>query len=159
MAEKVVQDDARWVVTLWGRDSTPLFSQSLTHTHTHTHTVLFRSCVSLRLCPSFHSTSFPQASAIATWVVELAVPCLFFVRGVLWRRGALLLISTFMVAIHFTGNFATFNILTVLLMIPVWADDDGVVAIWAHTPGSSSKSSSKSSSSSGYKNSNSCNCV
>ena len=53
-----------------------------------------------------------------------------------------------MVAIHFTGNFATFNILTVLLMIPVWADDDGVVARWAHTPGSSSKSSKSSSSSS-----------
>lgn len=64
---------------------------------------------------------FHTASCAAMFVVELAVPFLFFVPGRLRRIGAAVT-AAFQVALAATGNFAFFNLLSAALCVPLLDD-------------------------------------
>ena len=69
------------------------------------------------------TTSFHKASAIITWIVEIIVPLLIFLSQKYQRLSAILQ-CMLMVAIQLAGNYATFQVISVVLMLPLLTDTD-----------------------------------
>jgi len=67
--------------------------------------------------------AFHRASAMAMFVVEIAVPFLIFGPAGL-RRGAALVLIAFQILILATGNYCFFNLLTIALCLFLFVDDD-----------------------------------
>ena len=66
---------------------------------------------------------FHKASAIFTWIIEIIVPLLIFLSSKYQRLSAILQ-CVLMVAIQLAGNYATFQVISVVLMLPLLTDTD-----------------------------------
>lgn len=77
-----------------------------------------------RLPHAFHATS-----CVAMLVIELLVPFFIFARATSVRRSAGAVLAGFQLVLILTGNFAFFNLLTIVLCVPLF--DDG---FWARVP-------------------------
>ena len=66
---------------------------------------------------------FHKASAIFTWIIEIIVPLLIFLSSKYQRLSAILQ-CILMVAIQLAGNYATFQVISVVLMLPLLTDTD-----------------------------------
>jgi len=65
---------------------------------------------------------FQKLSCVAMFVVELAIPFLIWVPRAWARRAAAASIASLMVLIALTGNYGFFNLLTIVLCIPLLDD-------------------------------------
>ena len=66
---------------------------------------------------------FHKASAIFTWIIEIIVPLLIFLSSKYQRLSAILQ-CILMVAIQLAGNYATFQVISVVLMLPLLTDTE-----------------------------------
>ena len=76
---------------------------------------------------------FQKLSCVAMFVVELGAPCLIWVPRVWARRAAAGSIGALMVLVAMTGNYGFFNLLTLVLCIPLL--DDRLLARFPAIPG------------------------
>ena len=64
---------------------------------------------------------FHKASAIFTWFVEILIPLLIFLSPK-WQYVSAIFQCILMIAIHIAGNYATFQVISIVLMIPLLTD-------------------------------------
>jgi lipase maturation factor 1 len=64
---------------------------------------------------------FHKACAYMTWFVELFIPLLIFLSPK-WQYISVIFQAILMVAIYVVGNYATFQVITIVLMIPLLTD-------------------------------------
>ena len=64
---------------------------------------------------------FHKVCVVLTWTIELVAPLMIF-GPTKWQYWSGILQATLMVAIHVVGNYATFQIVTIILMIPLFTD-------------------------------------
>jgi hypothetical protein len=76
-----------------------------------------------------------RASCALMFVIELGLPWLFFVRWRRARHAAALATIAFMLLIALTGNYTFFNLLTIILCLPLLDD-----AFWRRPPASTVRS-------------------
>ena len=70
---------------------------------------------------------FHKLSVVGTWFIELVVPVMIF-GGSEWQYWSAYLQCTLMIAIQVAGNYATFQVITCVLMIPLLTDPGSVEA-------------------------------